>query len=116
MTIPTPRSSQRGNSVVEHVLLEQRVAHRQQEEVHVEQIEEARDRAHRIEARADAADDARLAQFRKRLPPARLELREIGVERRGIVIPGVEIVDQEDVDPIDSEPLRLSSNERITPS
>ena len=33
-----------------------------------------------------------LAQFRERPPAARLELREIGGERRGIVVPGVEIV------------------------
>ena len=49
--------------LVEHVLFEQRVAHGDQEEVDVEQIEIARDRAHRIEAGADALDDALVAQF-----------------------------------------------------
>ena len=55
--IPTPRSAQRGKLAVEHVLLEQGVAHRQQEEVHVEQIEEAWNAAYRVKARADPADD-----------------------------------------------------------
>ena len=59
----------------------------------------------RVEARADPADDPGFAQFRERPPPARLELGEIGVERCGIVVPGVEVVNQEDVDPIDSETL-----------
>jgi hypothetical protein len=29
---------------------------------------------------------------------------------------GVHVVDEQDVDPVDAEPRRLSSNERITPS
>src|ERR1700722_19501548 len=43
---------------LEHILLEQGVAHRQQEKVHVEQIEEVRNGAHRVEARAEPAYSA----------------------------------------------------------
>ena len=46
------------------------------------------------------------AQFRERFPSARLELREIGAERRFVVVPGVEVMNQQDVDPIDSESLQ----------
>jgi hypothetical protein len=62
--------------------------------------------AYRVEARADPPDHSGLAQFRQRLPSACLELREISIEGCGIVIPGVEVVNQEDVDPIDSKPLQ----------
>src|ERR1700722_19660906 len=89
----------------EHVLPKQRVAHGEQEEIHVEKIEKTRDRAQRIEARANAANDACFSQFRERLPSARLELREIGVERRGIVVPGIEVVNEKDIAPVYPEPL-----------
>ena len=90
---------------LEHFLLEQCVAHRQKEEIDVEEVEEARNAAHGVEARPDPADHPGLAQFRKRPPPACLEVDEIGVERSRIVIPGVEVVNEQDVDPVDPEPL-----------
>ena len=92
---------------VEHVLLEQRIAHRDQEEIDVEQVEIARDRAHRVETGADALDHALIAQLFQRAPAAGVELVQIRRRPRlGLEVPGVEVVDQQDVDAVDAEPLQ----------
>src|SRR5271166_1608888 len=94
-------------NAVEHVLLEQGVPHRQQEEIDVEEIEEARNRFLDIQSGADPLDRAGIAQFLERPPPAGGELAEIGVNvGRTSVAPGVKIVDQQEIDAVDAEALQ----------
>ena len=71
---------------LEHLLFEQRVAHGDEEEVDVEEVEIARDRPHRVEACADPLDHALVAQRAQRPPAAGDELAEIGVDRGRVLV------------------------------
>ena len=56
---------------------------------------------------ADPLDQPLIAQRGERAPAARGQLLEIGLERFGrLMDPAVEVVDQQEVDPVDSEALQ----------
>ena len=85
--------------------MEQRVRHRDEEEVHREQIEEPGNQREGVDAGTDAADEARRLQLSQRAKAARRQLREIGRElllRR--VIEQVQVVNDREVVPSQAEP------------
>src|SRR5271166_450921 len=92
---------------VEHVLLEQGVAHRQQEEIDVEEIKKPGNHPHHVQPGPYPLDDSLTAQFVERTPAGSCELDEIGVDvRLTPVAPCVKIVDQQEVDAVDPEALQ----------
>src|SRR5271157_69158 len=93
--------------VVEHVRLEQRVAHGEKEKIDVEQIEKPGDGLSRVQPGADSLDRAGVAQLRERAPAAGDQLSKVSVQPGGIlVIPAVQVVDEQKVDRIDSQSLQ----------
>ena len=94
--------------VLEQRLLDQRVGHRQQHVVERDALGEPRDGPRIIDPRADGADLGGRLQLLER-PPAALpdELIEVTVGdlRRG-VLAVVQVVDRQQVHPVDAEPLQ----------
>jgi len=96
-----------GQLLFQRVVLHERVAQRQQEEVEIDQIEEARHHAELVDAGADAHDQARGPQLVERPPTGGGEL---GHERLDLgldaVVPEVEVVDDQEIDAVHAEALQ----------
>ena len=95
-----------GQLALERVVLHQRVAQGHQEEVDVEQVEEARHHAELVDAGADRLDLAAAAQLLERPPAAADQLAQIGLDLGlGGVMPEVEVVDDQQIDAVHAEAL-----------
>src|SRR5208283_4888427 len=103
MMIPTPRSAQRGKMLSSTSCSSRvyRIASKKKS-----MSKRSRNRFLDIQSGADPLDRAGIAQFLERPPAAGGELAEIGVNvGRTSVAPGVEIVDQQEIDAVDAEAL-----------
>ena len=107
MTKPTSRATQRWEFAVQHIGIQQRVGHRDEEEIDVHQIEEARHHAAFVDARADAADQPGLFEFRQRPEATVVQLGQISRHLRiGGVMGDVQVVDQQQIDAWQAEALQ----------
>ena len=95
------------NLEIERILLAQRVAQGHEEEVEIEELDEARDGAEVVHPCPDGADEPGVLQLLQGAEAARRQLRQMGCDLRLVAVVGeVQIVDDEDVDAVHAEALQ----------